>query len=170
MIDLIRNRRSIRKYSDKKIEKEKIHLLKETALRSPTSRNFKPWRFIFIEDKQMLTKLSKAKPHGIAFLANAPLSIVVAANNQESDVWVEDTSIASILLQMTAQSLDLGSCWIQIRKRMHDDNQSAESYIKNILQLPENISIESIIAVGYPAEKREPVDYDELNFNKILPY
>ncbi len=170
MIDLIRNRRSIRKYSDKKIEKEKIDLLKEAALRSPTSRNFKPWRFIFIEDKEMLTKLSTAKPHGIAFLANAPLGIVVAANNQESDVWVEDTSIASILLQMTAQSLDLGSCWIQIRKRMYNDNETAESFIKKELQLPGNISIESIIAVGYPDEKREPVKYKELDFNKILPY
>ena len=120
MINLLRKRRSIRVYEDRKIELEKIEILKEAILRSPSSRNINPWEFIFVDDKELLIKLSKAKEHGSEFLESAALGIVVCGNEKKSDVWIEDCSIASILVQMVAQSLGLGSCWIQIRNRMHN--------------------------------------------------
>ncbi len=167
MIELLRNRRSIRKYTGQVIEPEKIEILKESVLRSPTSKNNKPCKFIFISEKELLHKLSGAKPHGAAFLKDAPLGVVVCANETQSDVWVEDSSIASILLQMTAQSLGLGSCWVQIRKRQYNEHTSAEDYIKGLLGLPNDLRVESIIAVGYPSVTREPVPYKELDLNKI---
>lgn len=168
MIELLRNRRSIRKYTDQAIEEEKIELLKESVLRSPTSRNNKPGEYIFVSDKDLLYKLSLSKPHGAAFLKDAPLGVVVIADESKSDVWVEDCSIASIILQLSAQSLGLGSCWIQLRKRFHSDNTSAEDYVKDLLKLPDGIRVESIIAIGYAAETRKAVSYDELDFNKII--
>ncbi len=167
MIDLVRQRKSIRKYQQKPIEPEKIKLLEETLLRSPTSRNFHPWEFILVDDRDLLNKLSRAKPHGNAFLKEAPLGIVICGNSEKSDVWIEDCSIASILVQMTAQSLGLGSCWIQIRLRPHNDQQSAETYIQKLLNLPPHIKVESIISVGYAAEKREPLPAEELLQHKI---
>jgi nitroreductase len=167
MIELLRNRRSIRKYTDKDIEPEKIELLKEAVLRSPSSRNFDPWEFIFVDDRGILKKLALCKPHGAKFLEGAALGIVVCADEQKSDVWIEDCSIASILVQLVAQSIGLGSCWIQIRKRMFNDQKTSEDYIKDLLKVPENFKVESIIAIGYPAEKREPVPLENLKYEKL---
>ena len=169
MIDLLRARRSVRQYTTAPVEKEKLDIMKEAVLRSPTSRNFKPCIFYFVQDHAILQKLSFAKPHGAAFLARAPLGVVICADQQKSDVWVEDASIASILLQMTAQSLGLGSCWIQIRKRMYDERISSEEYIKELLKLDENTRVESVIAIGYPDEKKEGIPFESLDDEKIIP-
>ena len=167
MIDLLRTRRSMRKYESRRIEDDKIEILKEALLRSPTSRNFRPWEFVFVSDKDLLGRLSQAKPHGAAFLKGAALGIVVCGDENRSDVWVEDCSIASILVQMVAQSLGLGSCWIQIRKRTHTDGRPAEAYIQELLGLTGNLRVESIISIGYPAEEREPVPKESLETHKI---
>ena len=167
MIELLRNRRSIRKYTDKSIAQEKIDLLKEAVLRSPSSRNFDPGEFIFVDDREILTQLALCKPHGAKFLEHAALGIVICADEQKSDVWIEDCSIASILVQMVAQSIGLGSCWIQIRNRIYNEDTTSEEYIKDVLNIPGKIKVESIIAIGYPAEKREPVKPEELKYNKI---
>jgi nitroreductase len=167
MIELLRNRRSIRKYTDKVIEPEKIDILKEAVLRSPSSRNIDPWEFIFIDDRKLLKKLSVTKPHGAKFLEHAALGIVICADGEKSDTWIEDCSIASILVQMVAQSIGLGSCWIQIRNRAYDESTTSEDYIKDMLNIPGRIKVESIIAIGYPAEKREPVKPEELKYYKI---
>ena len=167
MIELLRKRRSIRKYSDKTIEPEKIDILKEAVLRSPSSRNFDPWEFVFVDDRELLKQLALCKPHGVKFLEHAALGIVVCADGQKSDVWIEDCSIASILVQMVAQSIGLGSCWIQIRKRAFDENTSSEDYIKDSLNLPSHMKVESIISLGYPAETREPVSKENLKYGKV---
>jgi len=167
MIELLRNRRSIRKYTDKCIEPEKIEILKEAILRSPSSRNFDPWEFIFVDDGEVLRQLALCKPHGAKFLEWAALGIVICADGQKSDVWIEDCSIASILVQMVAQSIGLGSCWIQVRNRTFNDQLSSEQYIRDLLNIPNHVKVESIIAIGYPAEKREPVQREELKYEKI---
>lgn len=166
MIDLLRQRRSIRKYLDRPIEQEKIELLKEAALRAPSSRNIRPWRFVFVENKSIIQKLAAAKQHGSAFLKNAPLAVVVLGDSTASDVWIEDCSIASILLQLTAQSLGLGSCWVQIRLR-ENENKTSEQYVQQLLTIPEHIKVESIIGIGYPAEQRSGVSFEQLEFEKI---
>jgi nitroreductase len=168
MLDILRKRRSIRRYKDREIEPEIIEQLKEAALRSPSSRGINPWRFLFVTDEAKLEELSKAKPSGSSFLKGARLGVVVSAKEDESDVWVEDCSIASIILQLTGQSLGLGSCWIQIRERMHSDHQSAEDYVKEVLHLPESTRVESMIAFGYPDENRSPVPKEELDYEKII--
>jgi len=167
MIELLRARRSIRRYTDRPIELEKVDLLKEAALRSPSSRNIDPWEFIFIDDRELLAELAKCKPHGAEFLEDAALGIVVCGDGRESDTWIEDCSIASILVQMVAQSIGLGSCWIQVRSRMFDDQTTSERYIQGLLRIPEHIKVQSIIALGYPAETREPLPAEELKHWKV---
>ena len=167
MIDILRNRRSIRKYTEQPIEKEKLEILKEAALRSPSSKNINPWEFIFVDDKEKISKLKDCKPHGIMPLKTAPLAIVVCADETKNDVWIEDCSIASILLQLTAQELDLGSCWIQVRNRMQTDEISSEKYIRELLGMPENFRVLSIVTAGYPDQLREGKPFEELQFEKI---
>ncbi len=164
---LIEQRRSIRKFTKQPIEQEKIEQLIEAALRSPSSRSFNPWRFVVVNRPELLEKLAEVKPHGSSFLGKAPLGIVVCADPSASDVCVEDASIASVFIHLAAQSLDLGSCWIQIRKRDHDGSKSADTYIKDLLKIPDNLMIESIIAIGYPGEVKKGHPRETLPFNKV---
>ncbi|RLB08257.1 MAG: NAD(P)H-dependent dehydrogenase/reductase, partial [Deltaproteobacteria bacterium] len=133
----------------------------------PSSRGFNPWEFIVVTDRDLLEKLSRAKEHGSAFLKGAPLGIVVCADPYKSDVWIEDSSIASTFILLAAESLGLGSCWIQIRERMHNEAKSAQEYISEILNIPKEMKVESIIAVGYPDEKKPPHRKEELQYGKV---
>jgi len=166
-LSLAQSRRSIRKYQNKPVESEKIDRLVEAVLRAPTSMGKNSWEFVIVTDRSLLKKLSKAKPHGSAFLKNAALGIVVCGNPQITDVWIEDASIASIFIHLAAASLELGSCWIQIRERKHDDAQTAEAYIARILDLPSHIRVETMIAIGYPAEIKPPHPKESLPYNKV---
>jgi len=169
-LPLIQNRRSIRKYQDKAVEGETIDLLVEALLRAPTSMGKNSWEFVVVTETEKLEKLSRAKPHGASFLKNAPLGIVVCGDPRVSDVWIENSSIASIYIHLAAASLDLGSCWIQIRERQHDDSRSAEAYIADVLGLPADLSVLSIIAIGHADESKAPhpdeaLDYDRVSVN-----
>ena len=175
-LSLVQKRRSIRQYQKDPVDPEKIDQLIEIALRSPSSRSFNPWEFIVVTDPTLLQKLSEAKPHGATFLKNAPLGIVVCADPAKCDVWIEDASIASIFLHLAAESMGLGSCWIQIRKRRHDQTQTAEEYIRELLGIPDNLHVESIVAIGHPAESKpahskESLQYEKVHHNKYAtPY
>jgi nitroreductase len=166
-LSLAQSRRSIRKYLNKPVEPEKINSLVEAVLRAPTSRGKNSWEFVVVTDSGLLQTLSSAKPHGAAFLKNAALAIVVCANPQISDVWIEDASIASIFIHLAAASLELGSCWIQIRERKHNDTQTAEAYIAQILNLPAHIKVVSIIAIGYPDEHKSAHPKESLLYDKV---
>ena len=167
MIDLLRTRRSIRKYARKPLDAKTIDVLIEALLRSPTSRNNKSWEFIVVDDRELLSKLSKAREQGAHHFRDAPLGIVVCADSIKSDVWVEDCSIAAILVQMIAHDLGLGSCWIQIRNRNHTETTSAERYIQDLLGLPQHIKVECMVSIGYPNEIKNPIADSELEYNKV---
>ena len=81
MIELLRNRRSIRKYAEQSVEPEKIDILKEALLRSPSSKNSNTWEFVFVDDLEIIQKLKNCKPYGAAPLETAPLAVVVCADN-----------------------------------------------------------------------------------------
>lgn len=167
MIDLIRTRRSIRSFTGQPLEAQQVDLLVEALLRAPSSRNHNPRQFVLVDDRALLEQLASAKQHGSEFLKGAALAVVICADETRSDVWVEDCSIAAILLQMTAQSLGLGSCWAQIRKRQHDQQTGAEQFVQQLLGLPQQLRVASIIGIGHPAEKRQPLAADKLEYGKV---
>jgi nitroreductase len=166
-MNLLERRRSIRKYTDQRVESEKIRILIEAALRSPSGRGINPWEFIIVEDRGILSKLAQAKQSGAAFLKGAPLGIVVCANPEKSDTFVEDASIASIIIQLAAESLGLGSCWIQMRNRYHRDGRPAQEHIAQLLDMPEHCIVQSVIAIGYPAETKAPHPKESLSYEKV---
>jgi len=167
-LSLIRKRRSIRRYTQEPVEAEKLKLLVEAALRSPSSMGNTPWEFVIVTHPEVLEKLSKAKPHGATFIRNAPLGIIVCADPKKSSVWIEDASIAAIYIHLAAESLGLGSCWIQIRDRMHTEEISAGAYISEILDIPGNLKVEAMIAIGHPAEKIAPHPEETLQYEKVF--
>lgn len=166
-LELMKKRRSIKEYEDRAVEQEKIDVIIESALRSPSGRAARPWHFVVVTDKGILEKLSVAKPDGAAFLKNAPVGIVVCADPTNSGVWVEDCSIAAVIMQLASHSLGLGSRWTHMRGNKHDDSKSSRDYIAELLGLPENLEVQCIIAIGYPAEEMVPYKKEELQFNKV---
>ena len=118
--------------------------------------------------ENLLKKLSSSKIHGSQFLNNAPLGIVVCADPDKCDVWVEDCSIASTFIFLAAESLGLRSCWIQIRERMHNETITSEKYVSKVLDIPSRLKVESIIALGYPDEKKSPHKKEELQYEKVF--
>ena len=168
VLTLVQKRRSIRKYLQIPIEVEKQDVLIEAALRAPSSRGLKPVELIVIDKPELLQKLAASKQHGSAFLKNAALAMVVCADFQRSDVWIEDAAIAATYIQLTAESFKLGSCWVQIRESMHDNMQTAEDFIRNLLGIPERLKVDSIIALGYPDETPIPHSKDELQYEKVF--
>jgi len=167
MIDILRSRRSIRKYEKKAIDQQSQEIMKEALLRCPSSRGINPWTFIFVDDPDVLKQLSQAKEHGSHFIKDAQLCIVMCGDETKSDVWVEDCSIASIVVQLVAQSLGLGSCWIQIRNRSHSKEKTAEEYVQGLLGIPKNLKVESIVSMGYPGETKRPIPLEQLDYGKI---
>lgn len=168
LLQLLRDRRSIRQFKQQKLSGETIAHLQEAILRAPTSRGKNPWTFVFVEDRHHLEKMSRAKMHGSAFIAGAALGVVVCADETVSDVWVEDCSIAAITLQYAAQELGLGSCWAQIRNRPHDNSVSAEDYLKSVLGLGEKIKILCVIGIGTPDEVKAGHQQADLPTEKIV--
>mgnify|MGYP000480617151 CR=1 FL=1 len=166
-LELARKRRSIRKFKDIEIEKEKLDTLVKSTLLYPSSRSIYPCEFVFVKDKELLGKLAKSKLHGSTFLSGASLGIVVCGDETKSDVWIEDASIASTYIMLSAESLGLGCCWIQIRQRFHSDNVSSEKYVQELLELPENLKVLSIMVIGYPDEEKSPKPDNELGFDKV---
>ncbi len=167
MYELIKSRRSIRKFQKREVEKDKIDIIIKSALLSPSSRSIRPWEFIVVDDRKLLQQLSKCKEHSAAFLADVPLGIVVTADPETGDTWIEDTSIASIMIQLSAESLGLGSCWIQVRGRYDAQGKKAGENVRETLNIPPGYEVESIIAIGYPDEQKRAYTEDELLYNKI---
>ena len=167
LLDLLRSRRSVRKYGAKSVEQDKLDLLIEAILRSPSSRSLNPWQFVVVRDPQILGDLARAKPHGASFIKNAPLAIVVCGDAGKSDVWVEDCSIAALIAHLSAADLGLGSCWVQLRRRDHDGQTTADEYVKKLLGLPDNLMVEAVIAIGYPDEDKPGHSQSSLLYDRV---
>ena len=165
--DLVQLRRSHRKFTGEEIDGEDVKLILRAALMSPTSKGQRAWQFVVVDDKTDLEKLSDAKDLGGQFLKDAPLAIVVLGDPVQNDCWVEDGSIAAITMQLQAEALGLGSCWIQMRGRGLSDGTSADTVIQGVLDIPENYSCLCILAIGDKADERKPQNEDKLKWENV---
>lgn len=163
---LIKKRRSVRKFTTENISPEHVEQILKAGLMSPTSKNSHSWHFIAVENKAKLDALSKCKNSG-KFIANCTLAIIIAGDPLTSDVWIEDCSIASIVMQLQAEDLNIGSCWIQIRDRYTENNISSEEYIKELFELPLQLQILSVIAFGHKEKEKTPQDEDKLLWENV---
>ncbi len=165
--DLVQQRRSHRKFTNQEINADDVKLILRAALMSPTSKGQRAWQYVVVDDKTDIEKLSDAKSLGSQFLKEAPLAVVVLGDPVANDCWVEDGSIAAISMQYQAEDLGLGSCWIQMRGRGLSDGTSADTVIRGILDIPENLSVLCVIAFGHKADERKPQNEDKLKWENV---
>jgi nitroreductase len=167
MIDLLRTRRSIRKYEKKKIDDKSIEILKEAVLRSPCARGISTWTFVFVENQDLISRLSVSRDQGSGFLKDSALAVVICGDESANDMWTENCCIAATILQLTAHSLGLGTCWCQIRNRQHTKEKTSESYLQDLLNIPVNLRVECVIGIGHAAESKEPRPKENLEYGRI---
>ena len=165
--DLAQLRRSHRKFTDEEIDAEDVRLIMRAALMSPTSKGQRAWQFVVVDDKMDLEKLSDAKDLGGQFIKGAPLAVVVLGDPVQNDCWVEGGAIAAISMQYQAEELGLGSCWVQMRGRGLSDGTTADTVIRGILDIPENLCVLCVVAIGHKADERKPQNEDKLKWENV---
>ena len=163
--EAINQRKSIRKYQDKKIPEEIIEELIDAARRAPSAKNTQSHKYFIVKDEETKNKLKKYNAFKQPFVYDAPLIIICCADPKQypKSVDVDDTpehyafidlSIASSFLVLRATELGLGSvfvAWIYRDK------------IKEVLNIPKEYIIPFVLSVGYPAEDPNPKSRKELN-------
>ena len=168
--ELIRLRRSMRKFTDELLTGDEVKMLLRAALMSPSSKGLHSWEFVVVDDKAALAALSQSKQQGADFLAEAPLAVVVLGDPQVSDVWIEDASVATTQMLLQAEDLGLGACWIQIRDRRDAEGGEAEENVRRILGIPSHFRVLAIVAVGHKGMERKPFNEDRLLWEKVHVY
>lgn len=166
-LELLKRRRSSRLFTGEPVDKDMVCDLMKAALMSPSGHRINPWEFVLVEDKEMLKALSVSKEHGAGLLEGAAMAIVVIGDTAKTDVWIEDCSIATIILQLAAEDMGLGSCWVQIRRRTDAEGNVSEDNVRKLLGIPENYAVLSIVAVGHKARETKPFDEENMQWNKV---
>lgn len=155
-MEAIFNRRSIRKYEDRPVEKEKIEKLLRAAMQAPSAGNQQPWEFIVVEDKDRLKKLSETSPYS-KMVETSAVTVILLARKEGlmfSPCVPQDMGAAAENLLLEAVHLGLGAVWLGIAPVIERMN-----YIKDMFGLPENIEPFALIPIGYPnGQKNEFVD------------
>lgn len=153
--DLILSRRSIREFSERPIEPEKIDKLLEAAMFAPSARNYQPWHFIVIQKRSRLDKLSEIHPYA-GMLETATAAILVCADkNLESNDSnnAQNSAAATQNILLSAYEDGIGSCWLGVYPR-----KERMQNISKFVNLPEHILPVTLIALGYPAEEKTRPD------------
>ena len=181
LIDLIKQRRSVRSYLDKPVEREKIVMCLEAARLAPSACNSQPWKFIVVDNESLKNKLCDTAFRGLykisAFARTAP--VIIAIVSEKSKFWARvggkirdiqyyliDIGIAGEHFVLQAQELGLGTCWI---------GWFDEQAVKSILHVPQDKRIDVLISLGYPDIKdispghdREPMSHIA-SYNSYMP-
>jgi nitroreductase len=151
MIEFIFKRRSIRRFTQDAVKPTEVKALLEAAMAAPSSNNRKPWHYVVISERPTLDRLADAHPYG-AMLHEATLAIAVCADPGISPTgWIQDCSAATENILLAASALGLGSCWLGCHP--HEDRKDA---IRGVLEIPRDIEILSLLAIGHPGETKEP--------------
>jgi nitroreductase len=155
IIDIILKRRSIRKYTQQKVDEDTLHRLLQAAMAAPSAVNSQPWEFIVVTDPDKLAEMYRNLPYG---RYDAPAAIVVCANpsvasNRDAAerFWVQDCSAATENILIAAAGLGLGTVWCGVYPE-----SAREKAIAYTFALPEGVIPLNVILVGYPAEEKPP--------------
>ena len=167
MLEIMRSRRSVRRYTDEKISDEQLKEIVSGALLAPSGHSKYPCEFIVVKSRELLEKMSHCRKGVAKMLEGAAAAVVVIADKDKSDTFVEDSCVAMMSMELVATSLGVGNCWIQVRNRDAEDDTPSENYLRGVLNFPENFACQAILSLGYPAKPPRARELDKLNFDKI---
>jgi len=160
MTDIFKKRRAVRNYSEKPIKHEQIKEILSAAMYAPSGYDKHPLSFFLVQNNQMKYKLAKTNQWS-SYADRTSILIVVCADPKQSDVWLEDASIAAGYMWLKCAQMGIGACWIHIRDSKRLNGENGESYVKNLLKIPDHLRVVCFLAIGYPA-----VNFPEHNENE----
>ncbi|MHA2074468.1 MAG: nitroreductase family protein [Candidatus Hodarchaeales archaeon] len=147
-LELLKSRRSIRKYKSTPVEQEKIDMCLEAAQYAPSASNKQPWEFMIITKEETRKKLAEIHPYA-KFVSESPVIFVPLTNPViHAKYHQSDTALATIQFMIQAHSLGLGTCWAGVI------NSDIEPKIKDLLKVPDNLHVLALVAVGYANHTR----------------
>lgn len=154
-LGFIFGRRSIRAYTTEAVGDDTVRKLLEAAMAAPSAAATDPWRFIVVKNREMLSRIADTLPYG-KMIGSAALGIVVcgdleAAHDKQLSYLLQDCSAAIENLLLCAHVLGLEACWLGV----HPREQRVKS-LQEILKLQVSVITVACIAIGYPAETKEP--------------
>lgn len=161
-VDIIFARRSIRRFTPEPVPEGALRTLLGAGMSAPSSRDRRPWEFVLVTERDRLDRLAEAHPHG-KMLFEATAAIAVCGRLDLSpDYWVQDCSAATENILVAAAGLGLGSVWLGCHP-----NDERVAAVREILAIPASVGVLSLIALGRPAEEKEPRDrYDDARVHR----
>jgi nitroreductase len=147
LVDVVLNRRSIRRYELKEIPRDVLDKILEAGRQAPSAANKQPWHFIVLTDSEIKKELSKGMFN--RFIKDAPITVVGCAHKDMiASKWsIVSTTIALQNMVVAAWAMGIGSCWV---------GDFSEEEVKKLLNIPESWNIVALVSFGYPAEKPQP--------------
>jgi nitroreductase len=148
LFDAIAKRRSVRKFLDKPIEREKIDSIFAAVRLAPSARNVQEWRFILVTDAALRAAVADAGKQ--PFLAECPVIVVACALTDKrvmrcgEPAYPIDVAIAIDHLTLAATAMGLGTCWI---------GSFDPEIVRSALDIPETVPIVALVCLGYPADE-----------------
>lgn len=144
VFEVIRARRSIRKYRPEAVPDEKLQMILEATRLAPSASNRQPWRFVLVQDADRKKTLAQAA-NDQTFLADAAVIAVAVGDPEVSARWNEkDTMIALEHMVLAATALGYGTCWI---------GAFDEDAVKRLLKIPKKMKVVALLPIGVPDEK-----------------
>ncbi|MBQ8556257.1 MAG: nitroreductase family protein [Clostridia bacterium] len=167
MLQAILSRRSVRLYTDDPIPEDTLHSILCAGLAAASSKNRRPWEFVVVRDRHVLDQLCDCRVGAANLLGKCSIAIVVCADADLVDVWVEDCGSAMTQMHLMADALGVGSCWLQVRLRQAADGRDAQSVVRGVLGIPEKYGVMAILTLGMPASHPEPHAQETLPWHKV---
>jgi nitroreductase len=145
VLEVIRDRRSIRRYDRRDVPEEKLMQVLEAGRWAPSAHNSQPRKFVVVRDEETRKQLARIAAYG-GFLADAPVAIAVVIDPSSSNHPVEDGAAATQNMLLAAHAVGLGSCWIGAY------GSGYEAKARQILGVPDDKRLLSLISLGYAAD------------------
>lgn len=158
----ILGRKSVRRFSDRRVEREHLVTLVRAAMSAPSAMDMRPWAFVVVTEREKLVSLAEGLPYA-TMAAQAQAAIVVCGvlsrlrPDSPPDYWVQDCSAATENLLVAAEALGLGAVWTGVHPR-----DERVSVVRRVLGLPDDVVPLNLIPLGYPGGETVPKDkFDE---------
>ncbi len=151
--DTIFNRRTTRKYKGGPVPHDLLENLLMHASMGPSAGNAHPIEFIVVEDPETKAKLAAVEKFGTAYVKDAPTLIVLIGDTETSRTWVEEGAIAAAYLGLLLEEEGYSSSWIHLHGLTTPEKEDTESYVRNLLGIPEKYGVLCMLPVGEKDER-----------------
>lgn len=166
MDEIFKKRRSVRQFTNQEVSEEQVRNILCAAMVSPSGNHVNPWEFVVVREKEKLSKLGQCGQWQ-SFIANCNVAIVVIAKESDTEMWLEDCSVAGAHIYLEVANQGLGSCWAKIKGGNTSSGQDREEYVREILDIPSEYRVVNIMAIGYPEKQPPPHSEDGYDKSKV---